>query len=186
MRDVGIINVIDIESTCWKGNPPPGEKSEIIEVGLCTLETPRLETGIKRSVLCFPVDSVVSEFCTQLTTLTDDKIRMEGVPFEDACTWLRVFAKSKDRIWASFGDYDRRMFEECCGRYGVPYPFGPRHLNVKTLVSLAFGWRHEFGMEEVLRRLDLPLVGTHHRGGDDAANIAQILRVVLENARGRI
>ena len=186
MKDVGIINVVDVESTCWKGNPPPGEKSEIIEIGLCELDSRDLTIGGKRSVLCQPIDSIISPFCTQLTTLTDDKLRVEGVPFGAACTLIRTFHKTRDRIWASFGDYDRRMFAECCARYDVVYPFGPRHLNVKTLASLAFGWRHEFGMEEVLRRLGLPLVGIHHRGGDDAANIAVILREILLTMRGRI
>lgn len=186
MRSVGVINVIDVEATCWSGNPPPGEVSEIIEVGLCELDSRTLEIGKRRSVLCFPVDSEISEFCTKLTTLTDDKVRSEGIEYAGVCTLLRTFHDSKNRIWASFGDYDRKAFFENCVRRGVDYPFGPRHLNVKTLAALAFGWRAEPGMDEVLKRLGMDLVGTHHRGGDDAYNIALILREILRTARGRI
>jgi len=186
MRGVGIINVVDIESTCWKGDPPPGETSEIIEIGICELDSITLEVGKRRSILCFPVDSTISPFCTDLTTLTDDMIRRDGVELSSACALLRTMHKSTDRIWASFGDYDRRMFAENCARRNIRYPFGPRHLNVKTLTALAFGWGAEPGMAEVLRRMGMDLVGTHHRGGDDAYNIALILREILQTMRGRI
>ena len=32
------ILVIDVESTCWEGDPPAGQESDIIEIGLCTLD----------------------------------------------------------------------------------------------------------------------------------------------------
>ena len=54
------------------------------------------------------------------------------------------------------------------GEFGIPYPFGPTHLNVKTLAAVAYGWSREVGMGEALKRMGLPLEGTHHRGGDDA------------------
>ena len=44
---------------------------------------------------------------------------------------------SKDRLWASWGDYDRWQFERACKEAGVPYPFGTSRLNVKSLFSLA-------------------------------------------------
>jgi inhibitor of KinA sporulation pathway (predicted exonuclease) len=186
MRKIEIINVVDVEATCWLGDPPPGQVSEIIEVGLAELDPHKLEIVGARSVLCLPVDSEIGPFCTDLTTLTDEKVRAEGIEFGGVSTLLRNFHASRERIWASFGDYDRTAFERNCVRRNVPYPFGPRHINVKTLVALAFGWRHEFGMAEVLNRIGLPLIGTHHRGGDDALNIAKILIEVLRTARGRI
>ena len=32
--------IVDVESTCWDSTepPPPGEESEIIEIGICALE----------------------------------------------------------------------------------------------------------------------------------------------------
>ena len=29
-----LLNVIDVEATCWASHPPPGQVSEIIEIGL--------------------------------------------------------------------------------------------------------------------------------------------------------
>jgi inhibitor of KinA sporulation pathway (predicted exonuclease) len=174
------IVVVDLESTCWESSPPPGETSEIIEIGICPLE---LSTGRrleKRSLLIKPTRSRISEFCTRLTTLTPVQVE-RGITFTEACEILRKEYHARDRVWASFGDYDRTMFQKQCAATGVPYPFGPRHLNVKTLFAIARGLHHEVGMSEALALMNMPLEGTHHRGDDDAWNIAGILAQLIAN-----
>jgi inhibitor of KinA sporulation pathway (predicted exonuclease) len=174
--------VIDVESTCWDGPPPAGEVSEIIEIGVCPLE---LSTGRrlgKRSILVKPKRSHISAFCSQLTTLTPEQVNA-GITFTEACELLRREYQSRDRVWASFGDYDRTMFQKQCEATGVPFPFGPRHLNVKTLFAVARGLPHEVGMAEVLGLMGVPLEGTHHRGDDDAWNIAGILAELVHKLR---
>ena len=37
--------VIAVEKTCWENEPPEGEVSEIIEVGICSLDLKNLERG---------------------------------------------------------------------------------------------------------------------------------------------
>src|SRR5207244_11991842 len=64
--------VIDIESTCWQGPPPRGQLSEIVEIGICTVDLRKLERLEKRSIMVTPVRSRVSELCTSLTTQTND------------------------------------------------------------------------------------------------------------------
>lgn len=173
------IIVIDIESTCWKGNPPPGEVSEIIEIGVCLLDVKTRERSAKRSILVRPASSKVSPFCTELTTLTQDIVD-DGITFDEACEILKKDYKSEERTWASWGDYDRRQFERQCAAMGMRYPFGRTHLNVKNLFALMHRMKREIGMRAALDILKLPLEGTHHRGGDDAWNIALILARLLE------
>jgi inhibitor of KinA sporulation pathway (predicted exonuclease) len=60
------------------------------------------------------------------------------------------------------------------------YPFGPSHINVKTLFALKHKLGHELGMAGALKYLNIELEGTHHRGKDDARNIAKILWQTLE------
>jgi inhibitor of KinA sporulation pathway (predicted exonuclease) len=172
------IIVVDVESTCWDGPPPQGEQSEIIEVGLCALNVAdgaRLE---RRSVFVRPERSHISQFCTELTTITQSQVD-QGVSFAEACRIVAHDYKTRERTWASYGDYDRRQFERQCASFGVAYPFGPTHLNVKNLVALALGLSHEAGMDEALRLWSLPLEGVHHRAGDDAWNIAALLGSAL-------
>ncbi|HWM03665.1 MAG TPA: 3'-5' exonuclease [Actinophytocola sp.] len=168
--------VIDVESTCWDGPPPEGQRGEIIEIGVCALDVGSLERVGKESILVRPEHSVVSSFCTELTTITAADVAA-GVTFAEACAVLRKEAEG--RVWASYGDYDRRQFERQCADVGVRYPFGIRHLNVKSLFALGRGLTDEVGMDEALRMAGLPLEGTHHRGVDDAWNIAALLARLL-------
>src|SRR5215218_10147223 len=125
--------VIDIESTCWDGGfPPKGQANDIIEIGICPLEVSTGRRLERRSILVKPERSTVSPFCTRLTTLTQEQVD-GGIPFRQACAMLRETYLTKDRVWASYGDYDRRQFERQCQARAVGYPFGPGHLNVKIL-----------------------------------------------------
>jgi inhibitor of KinA sporulation pathway (predicted exonuclease) len=183
-RRLDRILVVDVESTCWEGELPPGQMSEIIEIGLCVVDVAALERVERRSILVRSACSTVSAYCTQLTTLTQADVDA-GIPLAEACRVLADEYKSRERLFASFGDYDRQQFERNCAAFGIPYPFGPTHLNVKNLAAVAYGWPREVGMSEALKRAGLPLEGTHHRGGDDAWNIAGLLCELLRRIRGR-
>jgi len=173
------IIVVDVESTCWDGNPPPGEVSEIIEIGVACIDVKKHEIVETESILVKPVNSKVSNFCTELTTLTQEQVD-EGVSFYDACKTLQKKYQSDKRCWASWGDYDRAQFGRVCKKQGVRYPFDRRHINVKTLFALKHALKREVGMDSGLKHYNIPLEGTHHRGGDDANNIAKVLIKLLE------
>ena len=181
-KNLDQIIVVDVESTCWQGMPPAGQESEIIEIGICTLDIASGEREEKRSILVKPSRSKISDFCTQLTTLTQEQVD-KGVDFANACSILRNKYSSKDRVWASYGDYDRRQIEKQCQARKINYPFGPSHINVKTLFAVIHAFSEEMGMAEALELLDIPLEGTHHRGVDDAWNIAAILSKLLLQKR---
>lgn len=172
------ILVIDIEATCWESKPPSGQESEIIEIGICVLDVRLGKRVHKRSILVRPERSTVSSFCTKLTTLTQEEVDT-GITFAEACRILKKEYMSKKRVWASYGDYDRRKFERQCADRKISYPFGPTHINVKNLFALKSRLQREPGMAQALEQAGLPLEGVHHRGGDDAWNIANLLCQVL-------
>lgn len=177
------ILVIDVESTCWQGAPPPGEVSEIIQIGMTPVDVATLERVEKRSILVKPVKSTISDFCRELTALTPDMFG-NALSFREALRILKKEYHAHDRMWASWGDYDRKQFERVCAEYGYAYPFGRSHLNIKTFFSVVLVEERELGLDEACARLGLPLEGRHHRGDDDAWNIAAILCRLLEKARG--
>jgi inhibitor of KinA sporulation pathway (predicted exonuclease) len=176
------ILVIDVEATCWEGDPPPGEEYEIIEIGLTLLAAGSGERHDKRSILVRPERSTVSPFCTQLTTLTQEQV-LGGISFREACALLRNEYRAGDRAWASYGDYDRNQFARQCEDRTLPYPFGPTHFNVKSLFALTRALPREVGLDEAMRLAELPFEGRPHRGSDDAWNIARLLSTLLLAAR---
>jgi inhibitor of KinA sporulation pathway (predicted exonuclease) len=171
--------IVDVESTCWNGNPPPGEKSEIIEIGVSELDMKALKVIRSEGIIIKPAQSKVSEFCTQLTTITQAQVD-QGISFAEACKKLEQTYRSKhDKVWGSYGDYDRKMFERNCKDFGVQYPFGSTHFNIKSLLAMMSGLKKELGMSQALDYLNIKLEGTHHRGVDDSINIAKILVNIL-------
>ena len=78
-----LLNVVDVEATCWAGEPPAGQRNEIIEIGVCVLDLGSLERVEKRSLLVQPEHSEVSTFCTDLTGLTPEEVST-GLSFREA------------------------------------------------------------------------------------------------------
>ncbi|WP_354643736.1 3'-5' exonuclease [Kitasatospora camelliae] len=177
-----LLNVIDVEATCWDGQPPPGAVSEIIEIGLTVVDLGSGERVGKHRILVRPARSTVSPFCTELTGLTQAEVS-RGVSFAEACRRLAADHRAGARPWASWGDYDRNQFTRQCQATGTPYPFGRRHTNAKAVFTEAHGLRKRPGMAHALKVAGLPLEGRHHRGEDDAWNIAAlVLDLAARNA----
>lgn len=173
------ILVVDVESTCWEGAPPDGETSEIIEVGVTTLNPVTLERDGKWNRRVRPTRSQVSPFCTSLTGIRAEDVA-DAPELREVCAWLERELASRERVWVSWGAYDRNQFRSNCEERGIAYPFGERHANLKALFAERFRLKRPCGMIAALRRLGLYPEGTHHNGGDDAWNTAAILARMLE------
>ncbi|MFI6998670.1 exonuclease domain-containing protein [Nocardia sp. NPDC050175] len=183
--NTGLLNVVDVEATCWDGKTPPGAVSEIIEIGLTVADLASGERRGKHRILVRPARSTVSEFCTELTGLTQDEVDT-GVSFTDACRLLATEHEAGVRAWASWGDYDRKQFLSQCNATDTAYPFGHRHTNAKLVFSEAYGLNRRQGMAGALHIAGLPLEGRHHRGEDDAWNIAALVLDIAGRGAWRI
>ena len=170
------IVVVDLEATCWLGQPPTGERSEVIEIGVALLK----REGIVKSesILVKPTMSGISDFCTELTGHSWDTLKA-GMPFSSACNRLVEKHGSRNRVWASWGNYDRRMMKDQCELMGVDSPFSWTHINVKDMFSLKYGHRKSFSVENALMEIGVPFAGRPHSGKDDAFNIAILLHQML-------
>lgn len=175
------IIVVDLEATCWDTIPPNGQVSEIIEIGVCVLSRRNRENlwqiNGAESIIVKPTRSTISQFCTNLTTLTQKDVD-KGVSLFDACRHLEAIYDTKNKPWAAWGDYDREEFQKEC-KGVVRYPFGRTFWNMKDMFSLLTKLDREIGMAEALKLCGLDLKGTHHRGVDDAINTARILAFIL-------
>lgn len=181
MKTTNKIIIIDLESTCWKGSTREYQQkhSEIIEIGVCILNRETGEVTQNEGILLKPVHSEVSDFCTKLTSLSSEMLESDGITLEQACCILRDKYNSAEYTWASYGGYDRTMLTEQCRRFNVAYPMSEDHINVKVLFSETKGLKKGIGMSGALKMIKVPLDGTHHRGVDDARNIAGILKWIF-------
>ncbi|MFG2837654.1 exonuclease domain-containing protein [Streptomyces zaomyceticus] len=179
MHHGGLINVVDVEATCWEGERPPGAVSEIIEIGLTVVDPAAGERVSRHRILVRPARSRVSAFCTELTGLTQEEVDT-GLDFAAACRLLATTYEAGTRPWASWGDYDRNQFTHQCRVTGTRYPFGRHHTNAKAVFTEAYGLRRRPGMARALEFAGLPLEGRHHRGEDDAWNIAALVLRLAE------
>lgn len=181
MKTTDKILVIDLEATCWQGVQPKDQVSEIIEIGICVLDVNSGTISDNKGILVKPTKSRVSQFCTELTTITQDMLDDEGISFAEACSLLRTEYDAYQYTWASYGAYDIKMIKSQCQIRGIDYPLSQNHINVKELFTEVKGLKKKVGMNGALHILGLPLEGTHHRGVDDAKNIAKILYRCLNN-----
>jgi inhibitor of KinA sporulation pathway (predicted exonuclease) len=77
--------------------------------------------------------------------------------------------------WASWGAYDRRQLARDSARHGVAEPIALPHQNAKRLFAKSQRIGKEVGMAKACELAGLVLEGSHHRGLDDALNVARLL-----------
>ena len=168
--------IVDVEATCSDDGSVPRHEMEIIEIGAVMQHARTLAIASEFQTFVRPVRHPrLTTFCTNLTGITQgDLADAPAYPaaLEKMQQWMGAFA---DALFCSWGDYDRNQFAQDCEYHQVAYPFGG-HLNLKAEFSQCLNLRRRFGITQALRRLGLSFEGSHHRGLDDARNIARIVR----------
>lgn len=167
--------VIDLEATCCDDGSIRRQDTEIIEIGavLCDAYTLAPIDELQRFVR--PVRHPrLTAFCTELTSITQAQVD-GGVTLARALRELGPWFFRGDTLFCSWGDYDNTQFQIEARRNGLKLPFGRDHLNLKRAFSERRGESRAYGMAAALSLAGIRLTGTHHRGIDDARNIARLL-----------
>ncbi|KAA0874782.1 3'-5' exonuclease [Nitrincola tapanii] len=177
------ILIVDLEATCWENQIAPSgsrqsvHEMEIIELG-CVVATCAGVILESRSFLVRPqINPILSPFCQQLTSIKQMMVDQapvfaEVVPEVDA--WLRSWPDL--RLWASWGNYDRRHIAAQSAREDcMPTFMRLPHLNLKSLWKMTTGERKHNGLGAALKFHALTFEGQPHRGIDDARNMARLL-----------
>ncbi|MBV1777372.1 exonuclease domain-containing protein [Burkholderiaceae bacterium DAT-1] len=169
--------IIDLEATCDEGDALPAEEMEIIEIGAVWADATGQVLAEYQSFVRPVLHPTLTPFCTQLTGIQQHDVD-QAATFPAVATQLQAFAMQYEpslRSWGSWGQYDCRQLARECARHGVPHPLSDfEHVNLKRLFARQRRIK-EVGMARALAMTGLPLQGTHHRGLDDARNIARLL-----------
>ena len=174
--------IIDLEATCSDDGSIPESEMEIIEIGAVMQNSKTFEIESEFQTFVKPVrHPELTRFCLELTKIRQDDVDVAPV-FPQACEMMKGWmADFPDALFCSWGNYDRNQFVTDCNFHGIEYPFGAEHINLKAQFSKSSGPRKRVGIAGALKYLGLEFEGTHHRGIDDARNIARIMRHVCKN-----
>lgn len=167
--------IVDVEATCWE-HRSSDQRNEIIEIGFAIVHNQSVihsNSWFVRPLL----NPKLSEFCRRLTCITQEMV--DAAPlFPEALELFKadVEANSGEQFrnlpFLSWGYYDQRQFSNDCALHNITYPFA-EHMNLKECFKEKYGVKKP-GILKALKILNLEFQGTHHRGVDDALNIANV------------
>jgi 3'-5' exoribonuclease 1 len=165
--------VLDLEATCWENRDQ--QPNESIEIGAVAINSAK---EIVSEIDLFVRPSVypqLSDFCIQLTSISQSKIDRAPLFTEVFVTfkeWLNSFGD--DYVLCSWGHYDRTQLLNDCTMHQLDTDWLNKHISLKHQYATIKKLRRPIGMKGALNMEKMELDGTHHRGIDDAKNIAKI------------
>lgn len=175
--------IVDLEATCWE-NVRNYDRMEIIEIGAILMPSPTSEPTREFAEFIKPVvEPILTEFCSQLTTIRQSNVDAADtfpVVFHRFLEWIG----SDHFVFCSWGGYDKTQFQIDCERHEIEFPDSlNNHINLKKEFAKMFSVK-SCGMKRALSMAGLAFDGTHHRGIDDARNIAKLARMILPGLSG--
>jgi inhibitor of KinA sporulation pathway (predicted exonuclease) len=165
--------VFDLEATCWeKGKNRP---NETIEIGAVLVSDARVITG-EFDRFIKPVKSPrLSPFCTELTSIRQEDVKSaEGFPeiIRDFLEWITNH--DENFMLCSWGYYDRQQLQADCELHGLDHSWLAHHISLKHQYAKIKKHKKLIGLNKALSIDFTGFEGTHHRGIDDARNLAKI------------
>ena len=170
--------VVDLEATCWEG--VRSADMETIEIGAVALGRANGPLESEFGTFVRPViQPRLSDFCTVLTSIRQEDVDGADL-FPDALQRLQAWIGSEPFCLCSWGNYDLNQLRNDCRRHNLQLPptFEHGHLDLKKEFAKVFHVKR-CGMARAMEVAGLPLQGAHHRGIDDARNIARLATLTL-------
>jgi inhibitor of KinA sporulation pathway (predicted exonuclease) len=168
------IIIVDLEATCSENRDIV---NEIIEIGAVKIENGKI-TSTFNSFIRPILNPILTDFCKNLTTINQSDVD-NARKFPEVLKDFKAWIGTDDFILMSWGFYDKNQFAKDCNLHRLSSSWIKEHKNIKLLFSDKTGCK-PCGMEKALNILHIPLEGTHHRGIDDAKNIAKIYLKIKE------
>lgn len=174
--------VFDLEATCEDRNIIAEYPNEIIEIGAVMIDERGTEIDRFEMFSKPTLNPILTQFCKDLTTIKQSDVDNA----EDLADVLIKFHEwSEGCTLLSWGGYDMRQIIRDVQRQDISNlvntrEMSNRHINFKQWYARKNKLRREPGVRTALRSEKLNFIGTHHRGIDDAKNIANIVRIYLD------
>lgn len=172
---------VDLEATCWSKKEHDRNRMETIEIGAVKLDATLTVCGEFCQFIRPVLSPQLSHFCRKLTTITQAEV--DNAPlFAEGFGRFVAWATAENTAvrWYSWGKFDRRQLHRDCARLELAWPKSLNdYVNLKQWYAKANNLPEPIGMRKAMRQLDMPFVGQHHRGIDDARNLARVAQRLL-------
>ncbi len=165
--------IVDLEATCWQGKRLG--KNETIEIG-AVLVNDNKEIVSEFEQFVKPLrHPTLSPFCAELTSIQQADVD-DAPHFNEAINLFLEWCtqSNQDFVLCSWGRYDKNQFQSDCLIHGLDAEWTTKHISLKHQYTDIKNLKRHVGMKGALWHEKFTLEGTHHRGIDDARNIAKI------------
>lgn len=183
--------IFDLEATCWdvRSNSCSAldafkqrNEMEIIEIGAVKVD--KNSYDLLDTFQCFVrplVNTQLSDFCKNLTTITQDQVD-NGLSFIEAYTLFLEWC-SHPEFYLSWGADYEFISKQAISNGLSPLPYN-RCINAKTMYSDLTG-RKAKGLKKAINHYGLSFQGTQHRAADDAFMTSQVIKKAREEYKNQ-
>ncbi|MBE1444443.1 3'-5' exonuclease [Paenibacillus sp. OAS669] len=163
--------IFDLEATCWENDR--SKPNEIIEIGAVKLNQQLQRIDEFQTFIKPMLNPWLSDFCKTLTSITQEDVQAAPY-FPQGVRAFQDWIGPGPFYLCSWGLYDKNQLIKDCKLHSLSTDWLKHHISIKHQHGKMIGRDRGVGMERALQMLHLPMEGQHHRGIDDARNIAKI------------
>lgn len=173
--------IFDLEATCEDKTIKNKFDRETIEIGTVKIVNGKIIDEFQAFIQ--PIrNKKLTDFCIELTHITQEQV--DSAPrFQEAiynfCEWA-----GEDAEFLSWGIYDKKQLEKDSKCFGMEVNWISKHRNIKEEYQLVKGLSRAVSTVTAMEIEKLKFEGLHHRGIDDARNIAKIYLKVIDENKG--
>jgi 3'-5' exoribonuclease 1 len=160
--------IFDLEATCWQGRPP-SKVQEIIEIGAVMVDGYGDEISRFNRFVRPILNTNLSAFCQELTSIRQQDVDRANT-FAD-----------EDYLLCSWGSFDKKMLIQDSLLHKMETEWAEPHINLKQQYTDLKRLRKPCGLKAAVEREGFDFTGAHHRGIDDAVNLAKIFVKFLDD-----
>lgn len=175
--------IFDLEATCVENDR--SFQNEVIEIGAVKLNEKLELIGEFDEFVKPKLNPILSDFCKNLTTINQELVDT-AESFPDVLSNFKEWVMGEDGedyVLCSWGFYDKYQlmkdaalypdWSEYENGYSIDTEWLEKHISLKHQFAKFMNIK-PCGMVKAARIANIQLIGTHHRGIDDARNIAKI------------
>ncbi len=173
--------IFDLEATCWQGRPP-SKVQEIIEIGAVMVDGYGDEISRFNRFVRPILNTNLSAFCQELTSIRQqdvDRAKTFERVAEDFQDWGLML--DEDYLLCSWGGFDKKMLIQDSLLHKMEPDWAEPHINLKQQYVDLKRLRKPCGLKAAVEREGFDFDGTHHRGIDDAINLAKLFVKFLDD-----